>query len=267
VGALRFRLQSVTIELTELTANGSKSEMINYETLETIHRLLRLKSELMDQLARCPRSVKQAEISAANLEKVAEEAKTNWQNCKKEADNKQMTLKQREARIEQMKAKRNTCESNKEFQILNEQIAADNQANSVLADEILEMLERAENLNAQVASAREHTLKGQKDLERIRGEVAEKQKKLEVEVAEVEKRLQQNERVMTGEVLSEYRRRVVANGENALASTDGETCGNCHQLLNAQMLSELYQKKPVFCKGCGSIMYLVRSHASTSSEE
>ena len=54
-------------------------------------------------------------------------------------DRKQLDLKASELRIADWKVKLNTCSSNKEYQTMNEQIAAAEMAGSVLADEILEV--------------------------------------------------------------------------------------------------------------------------------
>ena len=59
---------------------------------------------------------------------------------------KQLQLKSREAQIDQLQTKLNTAASNREFNLLKEQIAADKQANSVLSDEILEAMDEIDGL-------------------------------------------------------------------------------------------------------------------------
>ncbi len=53
-------------------------------------------------------------------------------------------------RIVDLEGKLNTAASNREFSLLKEQIAADEQANSVLSDEILEALEQLDLMQDQV---------------------------------------------------------------------------------------------------------------------
>ncbi len=229
---------------------------LDYGRLESIHYLLKRRADLSEQINRCPRVIKVAENAVATFEKNVEEAKVNWQTCKKEIDSKQLTMNQRESRIADLNSRRNAASSNKEYQLLNEQIAADEQANSVLADEILEMLERADRLTEQVQLAKSNLEKSLAEAAKIRSESHEKQRKLEAELAEVTHSLENQERYLAGDFLNEYRRRVNANGETALSETDGKTCGNCHQTLNTQTLSELYQRLAVFCKSCGCILYI-----------
>ena len=65
----------------------------------------------------------------------------------------------REDRIEDLKAKLNTAASNREYDTLKEQIAADQQANAVLSDEILEGLEQLDVLEQQVSASDEECKK------------------------------------------------------------------------------------------------------------
>ncbi|MEZ6092703.1 MAG: hypothetical protein R3C03_00480 [Pirellulaceae bacterium] len=239
---------------------------VDYVRLENIHYLLKKRSDLAEQLARCPRVVRVTELALADMEKKLDAAKTAWQECKKAADAKQMTMSQRESRIEGLKGKRNSCDSNREFQLLNEQIAADEQANSVLADEILELLERADTLHEGIEKAKANVASAQKEVDRVQGEVAAKEERLQNEINKVNSELKVDESHLSGDFLLEYRRRVDGQNELALAATEGETCGNCHQLINTQMLSELYQRMAVFCKGCGAIMYMSRDSMASRDQ-
>ena len=69
------------------------------------------------------------------------------------ADQKQLQLKAGEEKIKDLKRKLNAAASNREYQILKEQIAADEMANSVLEDEILEALEKIDQFQAKIAEA------------------------------------------------------------------------------------------------------------------
>ena len=71
------------------------------------------------------------------------------------ADDKQLQLKSREDRIEDLRTKLNGANSNKEFQAFKEQIAADEQANLVMQDEVFEALEKIDDLSGKLASCNE----------------------------------------------------------------------------------------------------------------
>jgi uncharacterized protein len=231
--------------------------MIDYEGLRTLHHLLRQKSDFEDQLARCPRIIQIARAKSVQLDKAVETSKANWQKCQKDADGKQMTLRQREQRIEQMRVRRNACDSNKEFQILSEQIDADLKANSVLEDEILELLDRSERLHQESHESREVAAKGKLNFEQVKQETEARARELTAKIAALVAEIRQREKLFPGDFLDAFRRRAESNGPDALAETDGHSCGSCHSLLTTQILSELRQSKAVACKSCGAIMYMI----------
>ncbi len=234
---------------------------IDYALLQALHAKLNLIADLNDQLDRCPRMIRAAEAAERNLLQEYDSAKKLLVETRKAADEKQMQLSSREARIEKMSGQRNAAENNREFQVLGEQIEADLLANAVLSDEILELLERIDVLTEQQATTKSNHAKGIAEAERVRGETASRVARIENDLLAERDELAKLERQLPGQVMEEYRRLVKASGENALAETDGETCGGCHSVLTTQTMSDLFSKKPVYCKNCGTFLYVIRGQA------
>lgn len=222
--------------------------------------MLRQLTDIADRMERGPRKVKIVTANEANFATALEEAKQRVLELRKASNAKQMQLSEREAKIEDMKNKLNTCDSNKEFQLLKDRIAADLQANSVLQDEILEQLEKLDVLTAEVDEAKRNVEKSQAETKKVRGEIELELKTLELEKTRIQNELAEAEKKLPVEFVSEYRRIVAGQGEDALGSTDTETCGNCNQRITPNMASDLMMRKPVFCKGCGCWMYLAEGH-------
>jgi predicted nucleic acid-binding Zn-ribbon protein len=224
--------------------------------------MLRQLTDIRERMEKGPRRVKIVMANEANFATELEESKQRVLELRKASNAKQMQLSEREAKIEDMKVKLNTCESNREFQLLKDRIAADLQANSVLQDEILEQLEKLDVLTAEVEQAKQNLEKSQTESKNIRGQVELELKALKQEQARIEGELADAEKKLPVEFVSEYRRIVAGKGEDALGATDTETCGNCNQRITPNMINDLMMKKPVFCKGCGCWMYLIEGHAA-----
>ena len=176
-------------------------------------------------------------------------------------DERQLQLREREARIQDLESKLNSASSNREYQALKEQIAADKQANSVLEDEILEGLEKTDQLAAQIKTADANLTKAESEAVKTKDRVLSKRDGLEAELARVQGELQKAEAALPPDFKRDYDRIATARGENALAQVDGEVCGSCYQMLTPQMMNELYMSKPLFCKSCGCLMYLPEDRA------
>src|SRR5256885_1646427 len=143
------------------------------ETLRTLHRIHRQHTDLKERLSRGPRQIQVAETSVKKTEADLAQAKDVYKQAKMSADDKQLQLKHRESKLVDLQAKLNMAQSNKEYQLLKDQMAADNQANSVLADEILETLEKIDVLQAAVKTAESNLTKTKGELAKVRGRITD----------------------------------------------------------------------------------------------
>jgi predicted nucleic acid-binding Zn-ribbon protein len=221
-----------------------------------LHRIHRQLTDLRERIARGPKQLRAAEGNVQKGETELQQAREAAKRMRVHADDKQLQLKEREGRIKDLRSKLNACSSNREYQALKEQIAADEQANGVLADEILDALERMDELAARLKSADETLQRVKSEAEKVTGRVTGEQDMLQSELARVQAELKQAEQALPTEFRVEYERIAKARGEQALAQVEGETCGGCYQTVTAQTMNLLYLSKPVFCKSCGCLLYL-----------
>lgn len=220
-----------------------------------LHRIHRQLADLRERLDRGPKQIAAQEANVKRLEQVVLQAKETLKQARIAADERQLQLKEREQRIVQVQGKLNQCTTNREFQALKEQIAADEQANSVLSDEILEMFDKLDEHQAAIKAAEASLAKGQEDLSKLREKVAGQLRELETEHARVMAELGKAEVHLPIDFKEAYDRMVKSRGENALAPLEGDCCGNCYQTVTIQMQNLLKLNKPVFCKSCGSLLY------------
>lgn len=232
---------------------------VDHNLMAKIHRLLRQRADLNDRIARGPIQVRIVETATQTCRDEVEKAKQNVVTTKMAADDKQLHLGTREAKIESLKQKLNACDSNKEYQLLTDAIAADQQANSVLSDEILEMLERIDQLENELAEENKKLEKAIAEMEAVKKRVAESGTQFKAELSEICAELEEAEKGLTGDIGKEYRHIVKSLEEDALAHTEGKTCGNCCHTFTAQTYNNLLTRKSVICKGCGALMYMTQS--------
>lgn len=229
---------------------------ISAEALRELHRIHRQLTDLRDRYERGPKQVAAVDANVKRMELELEHSKDAARKTRISADQKQLQLKGREDKIRELHGKLNQSASNREFQALKEQIAADEQANAVLSDEILEALERLDQLQAAVKSAEENLKKAREEGAKVKQKVEGERGTVESELARVQANLAEAETKLPADIKRDYDRVSKARGEGALAQVDGQVCGNCFQTLTTQTMNELYMSRPVFCKGCGCLLYL-----------
>jgi len=228
-------------------------------TLRTLHRMHRQLADLAEQLAAGPRAVaartRQVEAAEARKAAAADEVK----KARLVADQKQLQLKSAEAKIADLEAKLNACKTNREYQTLRDQIAADRMATKVLEDEIIEALERIDALKPAVPAADTEIAAVKKLLAEADAKVKAETGRLEAEVARIRADLQAAEKALAEDVRERYDRVVKQKGADGMAAVDGQTCGGCYQQLTGNMVSDVMLGRIITCRSCGRMLYLPES--------
>jgi uncharacterized protein len=118
--------------------------------LRELHRIHTQLEDLRTRLDRGPKQIRVRTASVATAEENLAKLQADIKAARIAIDQKQLQLKSGEAKVVDLKVKLNQAQSNREYQALKDQIAADEMAGSVLADEILEAMEKVDGLKAQV---------------------------------------------------------------------------------------------------------------------
>ena len=172
------------------------------------------------------------------------------------ADQKQLQLKSAEGKIGELKVKLNQANTNREYQALKDQIAADEMASSVLADEILEAMEKIDVLKGLVPDAERQVAKVKDDLAKLQQQVRAEEDSLRSDIKRLEGELREAETALPDDFREVYQRVVKAKGPDAMAAIENGSCGGCYQQLTINMVNEINMGRVVLCKSCGRVLYL-----------
>jgi predicted nucleic acid-binding Zn-ribbon protein len=225
--------------------------------LRELHRIHQQLAELRDRLERGPKQVRVREANVAQLETKLVEAKQRTQQTQMAVDRKQVDLKASEQKIVDLRVKLNAANSNREYQALLEQIAASEMAGSVLSDEILEGMEKIDQLSAAAKEADKLLATGRHELDKTRRAVEEAAASLSGEIRRLEAELSQAEKSLPGDFKADYQRIVRGKGADSLAIVEDGVCTGCGQQITLNMQNELRLSRLVCCKACGRLLYLL----------
>ncbi|RCS54357.1 phospholipase [Bremerella cremea] len=225
------------------------------EVLQELHRIHRQLSDLRSRLTRCPLRVNAARNRVTAAEEVVATTKEAIKATKMTADRKQLQLRESENKVAVTEGKLNAAKTNEEFQIFKEQIAAAQMANSVMSDEILEALEKIDQLEAKEVEAKRAVETTKSDCAKVEAEVEQQRAQLESEIARVLEQLEGVEKDIPPDIRADYKRVVKTKGEEALSSVMNGYCTQCNVQLRIQTVSDLKLGKPVFCSTCGAFLY------------
>ncbi|HZZ72986.1 MAG TPA: phospholipase [Pirellulales bacterium] len=229
---------------------------ISNATLHELHRIHRQLGDLRERQERGPKQVKVRQLNVLQSEEKLAKAQAEQKAARIAIDQKQLTLKTNESRVNDLQAKLNAANSNREYQAFKDQIAADKMAKSVLEDEILEAMEKLNEFKTSVTVAEDQLKKSKDELQKSQLAVKEQEQLVQADIQRLEGQLHEVESALDADFLTVYRRIVAAKGEDAMAQVEGEFCGGCNQQLTANTISELRLARAIFCKHCGRLIYL-----------
>ncbi len=224
--------------------------------LRRLHHIHQQLTELNNQLARGPRQIAAGQAVVAKAKADVEAARETLKQARLASDERQLQLKTREDRIEGLKAKLNAAASNREFDTFKEQIAADEQANAVLSDEILEGLEQLDVLEQQVKESEDEALKVEAEQKTRIAEVEQRMISVQEDLDHIKQEREKAEADIPSAAKADYDRLTGARGEEALAPIDGDSCGGCYQTLTTQVMERLRLSQLVRCPNCNAFLYL-----------
>ena len=229
---------------------------VTASALRELHRIHRQLSDLRDRKDRGPKQIKAREANLARLGDELTKIQTDHKAARVRSDQKQLLLKSSEEKIENLKAKLNAAASNREYQALKDQIAADQMAGSVLADEILEAMEKIDELAALLAEQQGKIAASKDELAKAQQAVRDQVGQLDSEIGRLEGELRQAEAELPADFREAYQRVVNSKHEDAMAEVQGEFCGGCYQQLTPNNMAELSMARAIFCRNCGRLIYL-----------
>jgi uncharacterized protein len=231
------------------------------ELLRTLHRIHRQLGDLKGRLARAPRLAQAHQSNLDKLQTQLEVAKTNARSQQMGNDAKQLQLSIGEETVKKRQTQLSEANDNREYQALKDQIAAADMANSVMTDEILEGMEKLDELNEKVAEAQATVEKAAAEAQKSQQTTDEEQPLIEADIARAQSQLDQAEGELPTDYHELYNRLIARMGEDALSSLNGHFCGGCNQKIPVNMINALLMARPIACMTCGRMLYLPDGYA------
>lgn len=227
--------------------------------LAALHQLHLSLKEVQEELARGPRQVKARDNQLSQVDADRKVREEELKQTRLSIDRKNLELKSAEAKISDLDRKLNEAASNREFDILKAQIAADQVATSVLQDEILEQLDKVDQIQATIAELGEKRTRLEADRQQFAAQVEQAAAGLRQREEALKAEIVTAEKAVPDSIKGHYRRLVDTYGAESLAAIDNGMCTQCYVSLTPQVLVQIECGAPVFCSSCDRLLYFVKS--------
>jgi predicted nucleic acid-binding Zn-ribbon protein len=224
-------------------------------TIRRLHEILLLAADIRGQIERAPRQLKAAQMALQAAKDAVQGCKDSIKKNRMEADRKQLQQRQYETKLYEWQGKLNAAANNREYQAVKDQIAADTQANSVLSDEIFEILEGIDSLQIKLADLERVCKMTEEDSGKAESRIAERMVVLKRDLERVEGELKVAEAALPEDFAAIYHPLVKTRGEEAFAPLDERSCGGCNTGLPPRIIDQLRMGNPIACSSCGRWIY------------
>jgi uncharacterized protein len=229
--------------------------------LRELHRLRRHAKDLETELERGPRTLKLQQDREARQEDQAREAHDALKHLKVTIHDKEVSLKAKHQEIAKHQRQLEKAGSNKEYDALQAEIAAEQKTCQQLENEILEAMSEVEDRTAQLPQLEREVQRVKGEVHQIIEDVQTRRHQFTELLQGTRQQIQEVEATLPEDVRAQYLRLVTARGEDALAAAQGRICSACYTEITAQNYNDLLQGRFLICKNCDRILYLPESTA------
>ena len=228
------------------------------DVLEHIHLIQIRLEDLNSRLRRGPLLLKTQEGNIQKATTKLEQLQAEHRLLVAEAKKKELEVASHDQAIAKRKLQLQEAKTNKEYQALQIQIRADEAARSVLDDEALEAIDKAEQFVPNFLPAEAELKKTQELYETTKKKFLSEKPHIESEIAEYHQQLQTEEAKLPMAFREVYDRLIRSvGGFNALAVVEQQKyCGGCNHQIPVNSLAQILAKKPITCSSCARLLYV-----------
>ncbi|MEW6306945.1 MAG: C4-type zinc ribbon domain-containing protein [Verrucomicrobiota bacterium] len=215
-------------------------------------RILRTRNELAD----VEPQRKALQSRAASSQSSLDAAKLKQKQIETERKQLELEVEAKQQQIAKYSNQQLLTKKNEEYRALTHEIDMCKDAISKIEDKILDLMERADAVQKEVAgaSAVAKELKGEAD--KAMTHLAEREANLKKQLAELEANRGELAAAVEEGALNRYERLFRHKGDNVVVGIDHGVCGGCHMKMPTQVIFSCRgQQEIVCCPNCGRILY------------
>ena len=223
-----------------------------------LHQIQTRLGELQARLRRGPLVLQTQEENVRKKLSELEKLKETQTQLLLEARKKEQEVAAGDQALARRKAQLSESKNNKEYQALQHQIKADEAARSILDDEALDAIDKAEKFTENFPKVEAELAKAEELFDNTKKKHLTEKPDIEAEIAKLGDQLKEAEVELPREFREIYDRLVRSvGGENALAIVeDQKYCGGCNYQIPINSLAMILQRKPITCSSCARLLYV-----------
>jgi len=184
---------------------------------------------------------------------------------RKDADRRELDLKEREAQAQKLRTSLNTTKTNKEYAAILTQINTLKADNAKIEEDVLKMMSDVDTVKAQAAKVQETIAAETQRLAALQAASQAEIDKLNAMLDDLTSKRAEAAAAVPREPLAVFERIAEKNDGDAMAAIEVQgkrppfeyTCGGCYMSLNAEHANALRSRDELrTCNNCGRVLYM-----------
>lgn len=256
-----------TLSLTRprTTDNVGRNDIPQANMMEVIEKLLILQDRdrrlirLNDELAHVSPERTALQAKATGTQASLDQAKQKVMHTESERKRLELDVDALKQKIEKYSIQQFQTKKNDEFKALGHEIDAARAAIMKLDDQQIELMEKIEAAQKEVAAAAKLASEAKKGVDSQLIDLAARETNLNRELAELDTTREQLAAGIDENALARYERLLKNKGENVVVGIAHGVCGGCHMKFPQQIVVSCKQEQELItCPNCGRILYFSR---------
>ena len=241
--------------------------------LEAIEKLLILQdrdrkiSRLGTELANVEPERQALQVKTATSQAALDAARQRLKLIESDRKKLELEVETKKQAIERYSLQQYQTKKNDEYRALAHEIELNKQGISRLEDQQLELMEKADAAQKDLAAATREANEAKKQADRQITDLTVREESLKKELATLEADREQLAGAVDQSVLPRYERLRKSKGDNVVVGVAHGVCGGCHMKLQRQVIVTCQGKQElVSCPNCGRILYYTRDMSLAVAE-
>ena len=256
-----------TLSLTQprTTDNVGHNDKSQVTMMEVIEKLLILQDRdrrlirLNDELAHVAPERTALQAKATGTQAALDQAKQKVMHIESERKRLELDVDALKQKIDKYSIQQFQTKKNDEFKALGHEIDAAKAAIVKLDDQQIELMEKIEAGQKEVAAAAKLAADAKKGVDSQMTDLAAREANLTKELSDLDTTREQLVTGIDEGTLARYERLLKNKGENVVVGIAHGVCGGCHMKFPQQIVVSCKQEQEVItCPNCGRILYFTR---------
>lgn len=241
--------------------------------LEAIEKMLTLQdrdrkiSRLRNELANIGPERHALQAKTAASQAALEASRQRIKQIESDRKKLELEVESKKQAIERYSLQQFQTKKNDEYRALAHEIETARQAIFKLEDQQLELMEKAETTQKELATATRVSDEAKRMADKQLADLAVREENLKKELAALEADRDQLAAAVQQDVLPRYERLRRSKGENVVVGVAHGVCGGCHMKLPVQVIVSCQGHQDIVsCPNCGRILYYTREMSLAVAE-